>query len=96
MNAFVYKVKSYSKVGNKDYLIARDKHVHLLSGTWLRNPQKRTETRRKISKKSSFHVKAGPVKRTETRQGLENSRTLPYYKMMAPSSLASNAMHLHP
>ena len=49
----------------------------------------------KFLRKTPLQVRAGPVKRTETRKGLENSRTLPY-GMEAASSLASNAMNLHP
>ena len=90
MNAFVYTVKSCLEVSSRDCLIASDKRFRLLFRSWFRNPQKRTETRgKKFLKKTSFQVRAGPVKRTETRQGWENSRTLPYYGMMAASSLAS-------
>ena len=38
----------------------------------------------------------GPVKSTETRQGYEKNSTLLYYRVMAPSSQASSAMHLYP
>ena len=44
--------------------------------------------------KNFISSKDGPVKRTETRQRRENSRTLPYYGMMAASSLASNTMQV--
>ena len=44
---------------------------------------------KKVSEKTPFQVRAGTVKRTETRQGWENPRTLPYYEMMAASSLTS-------
>ena len=51
----------------------------------LETPQKRTETRgKKFLKKTSFQVRAGPVKRTETRQGWENSRTLPTTEWCRP------------
>ena len=36
-----------SKVSSRDYLIASDKHVCLLFGSWFTNPPKRTETRSK-------------------------------------------------
>ena len=94
---FICCVKSYSEVGSKDYLIASDKRVCLLFGSWLGNPLERTETRGKnFWRKSLFQVRAGPVKGTETRQGWKNSTTLFYYGMITPSSEASNAMHLHP
>ena len=50
--------------------------------------------RKTFLKKISFQVEARPVKRTETRQGWENSRTLPYYGMMVPSfpGLQCNAL----
>ena len=55
--------------------------------------------------KTSFQVRDGPVKRTETRwtcgkdrnkAGMKNSRTLPYYGTMAASSLASNVLYRGP
>ena len=55
-----------------DYLIASDElvrlqceHVHLLFGSWFRTPPpplKRTKGRGNVSEKTSFQVKAGPVK----------------------------------
>ena len=45
------------------------KRVDLLFGSWLTNPLKRTKTKGRKFLKSSFQVRAGPVKRTETRQG---------------------------
>ena len=61
----------------------------------LKTAQKEQKLGEKFLKKSLFQVRAKTVKRIETRQGWKNSRTLPYYGMMATSSLASNAMHLH-
>ena len=58
----------------------------------LEIPQKVQKPRKKFLKKTSFQVKAGPVKR----KGWEKSTTLRYYRMMAPSSTASNAMQSHP
>ena len=62
----------------------------------LETPPKEQKLAGKVLKRALFQVRDGLVKRTETRQGRENSRTLPYYKMMLASSLASNTMHLHP
>ena len=56
MNALICSVKWYSEVSSWDYLVASDKCVCLLLGSWFRNPPKRTET------KTSFQVTAGPVK----------------------------------
>ena len=48
MKAFVCGVKSYLEVGNRDYLIASDKRIHLLFlEVGLETPQKRTETKGK-------------------------------------------------
>ena len=57
----------------------------------LESPQKRKKLGESFWKKS-FQVRDGPMKRTETRQGWENSTALPYCGKM----VASNAMHLHP
>ena len=62
----------------------------------LETLKKEQKLEEKASEKSSIQVRAGPVEKTETRQGWEDSKTLPYYGMMAPSSLASNEMNLHP
>ena len=95
MNAFICSVKSYLEVSSRDYLVASNAFVFYLE-IGLVNPPKRTETRGKSFWKNFDPSKEGPVKSTETRQGWKNSRTLPYYKMVAPSSQASKAMHLHP
>ena len=71
MNAFVCSVKSYSEVGRRNYLVASDKRVRLLFGNWFRNPPKEHKLGGKLSEKTSFQVRAGPVKRTETKHGLE-------------------------
>ena len=85
MNVFVYSVKSYSEVGSRDYLVATNKRICLLFGSWFRNsPEKEQELGERGAEKTSFQVRAVPVK------------TQPYYGMVVPSSLASNAMHLHP
>ena len=50
---------------------------------------------KKFLKISSFQVRAGAVK--GQKQGSdEKTQELPYYRMVAPSSMASSAMHLHP
>ena len=68
MNVFICSVKSYSEVSSRDYLIASNKRVRLLFGSWFRNsPKKNRNKRKKVSGKTSFQVRAGPVKRTETR-----------------------------
>ena len=54
MNVFIYSVKSYSEVGSRDYLVASNKRVRLLFGSWFRNPSKRTETRGKKFLKKNF------------------------------------------
>ena len=57
------------EVSSRDNLVTSDKRIRLLFGSWFRNPQKGTKTRGKFLKKISFQVRAGPVKKTETRQG---------------------------
>ena len=84
MNVSVCSVKLCSEVSSRDCLVASDKCFCLLFESWFRNPSKRAETREKSFWKTSSQVRAVPVKRTETRQGWENSRTQPYYWMMAP------------
>ena len=70
MNALVYSVNSCSDVSSRDCLIASNKLLCLLFGSWFRNPQKEQKLRENISeKKTPFHVRAGPVKWIETRQG---------------------------
>ena len=61
--------KSDSKVSSKDYLIAGDKRVRLIFGSWfIIPPNKEQKLRKKVSLKSSISSRDGPVKRTETRQ----------------------------
>ena len=108
-NVFTCSVISYSEVSSKDYKISslEIKCTHLqcdiiemkqvVFKSWFRNPTKRTGPRgKKLLKRTSFQVRDGPVKRTELRQGRENSRTLPYYRMMAAYPLATNTLDLHP
>ena len=96
MNVFICSVKSYSEVSSRNYLVASDIRVRLVFGIWFRNPQKDQKLGERVAKKSWFHVRAGPVKRTKTRQEWENSRAQPYYGMMAPYFLSFNTMHFHP
>ena len=70
MNAFVCSVKSYLEVSSRDCLVASNKRVHLLFGSWfIGTSQTRTETRGKMFEKTSFQVRDRPIQRTETRQG---------------------------
>ena len=68
MSAFVCSVKSYSEVRSRNYLIASDKRVHLAFGSWFRTPKKEQKPGEKVFEKSSFQVRAGPIKMTVTRQ----------------------------
>ena len=44
-------------------IVASDKRLCLLFGSWFRNPQKRTEyTGKEFLKRTSFQIMAGPVK----------------------------------
>ena len=107
-NVFTCSVTSYSEVSSKDYKISslEIKCTHLqcdiiemkqvVFKSWFRNPTKKQKLGEKLLKRTSFQVRDGPVKKAETRQGRENSRTLPYYRMMAASHLATNALDFHP
>ena len=62
----------YSEVWSRDYLVASDKCIHLLFGSWFRSPPKEEKLggKIKVSGETSFHVGPyGPVRSTETRQG---------------------------
>ena len=56
MNVFVCSVQSYSEVSSKDYLIASNKHIHLLFGSWFRNPPKKQKLGEKVSEKVYFKL----------------------------------------
>ena len=76
----------------RTYIYNMYAYLHIHTFIYIKHANIHTYTRGKqVSEKTSFQVWNGPVKRTETRQGWENSRTLPYYEMMAASSLASNS-----
>ena len=51
---------------------------------------------KKVYEETSFQVRVGPIKRTETRQGMGKLNSTTHYGMMVASSLTSNGMHLHP
>ena len=67
MNAFIYSVKSCSEVSSTDCLVASENNFCPLFGSSLETPQKEQKLGEKTCKKSSFQVRAEPVKRTETR-----------------------------
>ena len=51
MNAFVCSVKSYLEVSSRDFLLASDKHVVLVFGSWLEILQKNRKQQKKFLEK---------------------------------------------
>ena len=50
MNMLVCSVKSYLEVSSRDYLVASDKRVRLLFGSWFGNPPKKEQKLGDLSK----------------------------------------------
>ena len=99
---FICSVISYLEVPDRNYLVASNEHVHLQCGlvnvlvsyleVGLETPQK-WQKQGENFQKNFISIRDGPEKRTETRQGWENSTTLHYYEMIVGSFLVSWAMH---
>ena len=62
--------------------------------SWLK--PLRVATKGKIFLKKPYFKLGLDLKKDRNKAGIKNSITQLYYKMMVPSSLAFNRMHLHP
>ena len=62
---FHLQCDSYFEVSCKHYLVASNKRVSLLFGSWFRNPPKKEQELGKRFLKNLFQVRNGPIKRTE-------------------------------
>ena len=74
-NAFVCSVIPYSEVTSNDYLIASDKCIHHLFGSWFRNPPPKEQ---KIGKKflqNLISSSDGPEKKCRNKTEMKNART---------------------